>query len=280
MHEDNRPYYQDIKEEKRFFLRCISYGLFFVIILWLIKLIEVILNIEFTFLGVYPLSFKGFPGIFFSPLIHGDFSHLISNSFPLLVLIPMLFYFYKDLGLRIFLLTWLIGNAWLWVIGRESYHIGASGVIYGLAAFLFVSGIIRRHPRLMAISLLVAFLYGGMVWGILPIQEGVSWEGHLMGMIAGIVLAIFFKGEGPQRKIYEWELEEEEEDEKKFNGKTLSEWDEYFDKKARKKQQQNKDKDMNLDGRNITEGKKYPYKNTGTKLKYIYKPKPKDDKSS
>ncbi len=235
MSEEEQFLDNGIKEEKRYFFRSISYGLILVSLLWLVKIIEIIFNINLTFLGVYPQSIKGLPGIIFSPLIHGDFSHLISNSLPLIILTSMLFYFYKKLGLRIIILTWLIGNVWLWIVGRESYHIGASGVIYGLAAFLFVSGILRRHPRLMAISMLIAFLYGSMVWGILPIQEGVSWEGHLMGMIAGILLAFFFKKEGPQRKVYDWELEDDEDDEEELiYGKTLEEWDEYFDKKAGK----------------------------------------------
>ncbi len=249
---------KDTREEKRVFLRCISYGLVLVLLLWFVKLIEIIINEKLSFLGVYPQSLKGLPGIFFSPLIHGDFSHLISNSLPLFILTAILFYFYRKLGFRIFILTWLIGNIWLWTIGRESYHIGASGVIYGLAAFLFVSGIIRRHPRLMAISLLIAFLYGGMVWGILPLQEGVSWEGHLTGMLAGILLAVFFRKEGPQRKVYDWELEDEDEEEEQFGGKTLEEWDEYFDKKSEKPKQADKQ---------------------GTKFKYIYKPDPDKRKS-
>jgi len=232
--------YQEISEkseksEKQRIFKCFLYGLYFVIILWLVKIFEITFDVKLSFLGVFPQSIKGLPGILFSPLIHGDFSHLISNTLPLLVLIPMLFYFYKNLGLRIFFMVWLIGNIWLWIMGRESYHIGASGVIYGLAAFLFISGIIRKHPRLMAISMLVAFLYGGMVWGILPIKDGVSWEGHLMGMLAGIILAIFFKKEGPQRKKYSWEFEEEDEEDKEFDGKTLDEWDEYFDRKAKQK---------------------------------------------
>lgn len=230
MSEDKHFFDNDIKEEKKFLLRSISYGVYFVAILWFIKLLEIIFNIELKYFGVYPQSLEGLPGIIFSPLIHGDFSHLTSNSLPLFILTAMLFYFYRQIGLRVLILTWLIGNIWLWIIGRESYHIGASGVIYGLAAFLFVSGVIRKHPRLMAISLLVAFLYGSMLWGILPIKEGVSWEGHLMGMIAGVVLALYYKNRGPQRKIYEWE---EDEDEEIYGGKTLEEWDDYFDQKSK-----------------------------------------------
>lgn len=96
---------------------------------------------------------------------------------------------------------------WLWVAARPSYHLGASGLIYGLGSFVFFSGIIRKHTRLITLSMLVVFLYGGMVWGIFPIKEGISWEGHLYGAIAGIILAYFFKDKGLQRKVYSWEIE-------------------------------------------------------------------------
>ncbi len=253
MSEEKQFMNKDVEEEKRFFVRSLSYGLVIVCLIWFVKLFEIIIGAKLSFLGVYPQSLKGLPGIFFSPLIHGDFSHLISNTLPIFILTAMLFYFYNRIGLRVLVLIWLIGNIWLWVIGRESYHIGASGVIYGMAAFLFVSGIIRRHHRLMAISLLIAFLYGGMIWGILPIREGVSWEGHLTGMLAGIVLAFFYRKEGPQRKLYDWELEDDENDEDELiEGKTLEEWDEYFDRQTEKRRKKPK---------------------PGTKVKYIYKPK-------
>ena len=100
---------------------------------------------------------------------------------------------------------------WLWIIGGPSFHIGASGVIYALASFILVSGIIRKNPRLSAISLVVIFLYGSMIWGILPTNEAVSWEGHLAGFVAGIIVALFYKNEGPKRKKYQWEIDEEME---------------------------------------------------------------------
>lgn len=171
------------------------------------------LQTSFHTFGVYPLKPEGLKGILFSPLIHGSYQHLYSNTLPLLILGGALFYFYRELGLRITMLAWIMSGLWVWVFARESWHIGASGIIYSWAAFLFVSGVIRGHPRLMALSLLVAFLYGSLVWGIFPVRERVSWEGHLMGMVAGIVLALFFKGTGPQRKKYSWELEEESEEE-------------------------------------------------------------------
>lgn len=130
---------------------------------------------------------------------------------PLLVLGTALFYFYKDVAFRVIVFSILITGFWVWVIARPSYHIGASGIIYSLAGFLFTSGIIRKHPRLMAISMLVVFIYGGMVWGVFPVEERVSWESHLMGLACGVLLAYFFRAHGPQRKKYSWELEEENE---------------------------------------------------------------------
>jgi membrane associated rhomboid family serine protease len=111
------------------------------------------------------------------------------------------------------ILIYLISGIWLWFGGRPAYHIGASGIIYGFASFLFISGIIRKYIPLMAISLLVAFLYGGLIWGVLPIDMKISWEGHLYGGIAGIVVAFYYKNKGPQRKKYDWEIEEEYEEE-------------------------------------------------------------------
>ena len=98
----------------------------------------------------------------------------------------------------------------MWVAAREAYHIGASGIIYGFVSFLFFSGIFKKYPRLLTVSLLVVFMYGSMVWGVFPTTKPISWEGHLFGSIAGLALAIYFRKEGPKRKIYDWELEDEE----------------------------------------------------------------------
>ncbi len=181
--------------------------------MWLVKAVEIFFDLELYQYGIFPQDIKGLRGIIFSPFIHGSFSHLISNSIPLLVLGVALYYFYRDVAHKVFFLALIITGLWVWIVARPSFHIGASGILYSLAAFLFTSGVIRRHPRLMALSLLVAFLYGGMVWGVFPIKEGVSWESHLMGMISGVLLAFHFRRHGPQRKKYSWELEEEAEEE-------------------------------------------------------------------
>lgn len=185
-------------------------GAILVLVLWLIKLLEMKSGFLLTEYGVLPRTVEGLKGVITSPLIHGDYKHLISNSVPLLVLGAGLVYFYQSLAFRVFLLVYLLGGFWLWLGGRESYHIGASGIVYGLTSFLFFSGVFRRDTRLMALSLLVVFLYGGMIWGIFPLFIGMSWEAHLFGGLAGLLISFVYRGEGPQRKVYTWEDETEE----------------------------------------------------------------------
>ncbi len=198
-------------EEKTKLTGSLAYPLLFLILIWAIKLVEEGFGLRMGFLGIYPLHIRGLPGILFAPLIHGDYSHLFANTGPLLILGTALFYFYRIIAFRLVALAWLMTGLWVWFGGREAWHIGSSGLIYAMASFLFFSGFIRKSVELMALSLIVVFLYGGMVWGIFPLREGVSWESHLMGGIAGFVLAIYYKHEGPQRKKYSWEVEEEEE---------------------------------------------------------------------
>lgn len=190
-------------------------GALMVLVLWLIKIYEWKSGISFADFGVYPRTWPGARGILLSPFIHGDFKHLISNSIPLLILSAGIFYFYKGLAVRVFLWVYFLGGFWLWLGGRDSFHIGASGLIYGLTTFLFLSGVLRRDTRLMALSLLVVFLYGGMVWGVFPLFRHISWEAHLFGALAGMLVAVVYRKEGPQRKLYEWEKTsfDEEEDE-------------------------------------------------------------------
>jgi len=188
--------------------------------MWLVFLIQTFSSFNFVQFGVLPRKTIGLPGIVTSVFVHGDLNHILSNSLPLLVLGALLFYFYKKIAKASFLWIWIISGVWLWIGGRNNehhpnYHIGASTLIYGLASFLFFSGVIRRNIQLMVVSALVVFLYGSLVWGVFPVQTGVSWEGHLFGAIAGFLVAINYRKEGPQRKVYVWE--EEEEDEENLN---------------------------------------------------------------
>lgn len=168
-------------------------------------------NISLVHFGVYPRTIHGLIGIITYPFIHANWPHLFNNSTAIFILGSMLFYFYRPVALKSLLWIYLMSGLWLWIGGRESYHIGASGVIYGLFGFLFVSGLLRKHLKLMALSLLVVFLYGSLVWGILPIDHSMSFEGHLFGLIAGVLIALVYRKQGPQKPKYSWELVDEEE---------------------------------------------------------------------
>lgn len=204
---------KDINSEKNRLWLSLAFPLLFLFLIWMVWFVEISLNFDFTIYGLFPRKLSGLKGILFSPLIHANFRHLVDNSIPLLTLMGVIFYFYPSLAFRIFFLTWIMSGIWVWFGGREAYHIGASGLIYGFAAFLFLSGIIRNYIPLLAISLLVVFLYGSLVWGIFPIKEDISWESHLLGSIAGVILAVHYRKFGPQPKKYEWEDEDEEQEE-------------------------------------------------------------------
>jgi membrane associated rhomboid family serine protease len=193
--------------------------LIFVLIMWIVKFIEHYFEVSFCTLCMFPRTISGLKGIIFSAFIHQDFPHLLNNTYPLIMLGGMLFYFYKKLGLEIFLWLFFIAGFWLWAIGRPNYHIGASGVVYALASFIFFSGLFKKQTKLSAASLLVIFLYGSMIWGVLPIYNGVSWEGHLAGLLAGLLIAIIYRNEGPKPKKYQWEIDEELEKEMAKNSK-------------------------------------------------------------
>jgi len=180
--------------------------------MWLVKIIELQFDLSFVKFGVLPQTLRGLRGIIFSPFIHNDLTHLFNNSYPILILGGFLFSVYRKISSQIFIWLFFISGFWLWIIGRTSFHIGASGIIYALASFLFISGVIRKNPRLTAVSLVIIFLYGSMLWGILPTKEPISWEGHLAGFVAGILIAIFYRNEGPERKKYQWEIDEELEE--------------------------------------------------------------------
>ncbi|MFO7935381.1 MAG: rhomboid family intramembrane serine protease [Bacteroidales bacterium] len=198
-------------EEKKRFIYSMVFPAFFLFLIWAVKLFEMAMDISFVEGGVYPRRISGLKGILFSPLIHGDWKHLVDNSMPVFLLSLALFYFYRDIAYRIWVLIYFISGLLLWGIGRQAYHIGSSGLIYGLAAFLFISGILRKVRSLMAISLLVVFWYGSLVWGLLPFDYQISFEAHLTGAVSGIFLSVFYREQGPEPDISKLEDEPEEE---------------------------------------------------------------------
>jgi len=186
-----------MEEERKRFIYSMVFPAFFLFLIWVIKFFEMTMDLSFVEGGVYPRRASGLKGILFSPLIHGDWKHLLDNSLPVFILSLALFYFYRDIAFRIWFLIYFISGILLWGIGRQAYHIGSSGIIYGLAAFLFISGIIRKVRSLMAISLLVVFWYGSLVWGLLPFDFKVSFEAHLTGAVSGVLLSVFYRDQGP-----------------------------------------------------------------------------------
>ncbi|MFO7671241.1 MAG: rhomboid family intramembrane serine protease [Bacteroidales bacterium] len=199
--------------ERKRLIYSLVFPAFFLFMIWTAKIFEITMELSFVEGGVFPRRISGLKGILFSPLIHGDWKHLVDNSLPLFFLSAALFYFYRDIAYRIWLLIYFTGGILLWAFGREAYHIGASGVIYGLASFLFLSGLIRKVRSLIAISLLVVFWYGGMVWGLLPFDYEVSFEAHITGAVSGILLAFLYRDQGPLPEPSLLDEEEEEEDE-------------------------------------------------------------------
>ena len=201
-----------MQKEEKTIVHSLTIPFILVLIMWAVMIIRTIGGYNFAFLGIYPQKLFGLSGIVTTPFIHGDFSHLMANSVPMLLLGTALFLFYRDIAVRILVMIWLFTGFWVWVGGREAWHIGASGIVYGLSAFILTSGIIRRHTGLLAMALIVVFLYGSLIWGIFPEffpEENISWESHLFGMVAGVALALYYRREGPQRRKYSWELEEE-----------------------------------------------------------------------
>ena len=196
--------------EKRIVKHSLFVSCCILIVLWLVKLFEFEFDLDFSTWGVLPHDITGLRGILFSPLIHADFKHLIANSIPLFILTFSLFFFYRKSSYTIFVLLYLLSGIFVWLAAREAIHIGASGLIYGLAAFLFMSGIISFNVRLLTISLIVALVYGGLFWGIFPFKPEISWESHLWGGISGLGLAFFYRNSIPADPAEE-ETEEEEE---------------------------------------------------------------------
>lgn len=183
------------QHHKQSILSAIVWPILLVFSLWIVYWIEIKFRLNFTTYGVYPRALKGVFGIIASPFIHSGIDHLYKNSIPILVLTASLFYFYKDIAWKSLCYGLLCSGLLTWIIGRSSYHIGASGMVYFLVAFLFFKGVRSKNYRLIALSLVVVFLYGSLVWGTLPGKPGISWEGHLSGFIAGFLLSFSLKSD-------------------------------------------------------------------------------------
>ena len=202
----------DKELDKRILIHSLIFPGLFVFLFWLVKVIENAFGLSFVRFGVYPLHLKGLKGILFSPFIHSGYGHLLANTVPFFILLAALVYYYRRISYRIFFQIFIFSGICVWLGGREAWHIGASGVVYGLAAFHFVSGILRNDIRLLTLSVIVVFLYGSMFWGIFPIKPDISWEAHLWGAASGVILAVFYRRYAVRRKKFDWEDEPDDDE--------------------------------------------------------------------
>lgn len=184
----------------------------FIAVVWLIQVLNWGLDMDPGALGVRPREWSGLPGILFAPLLHEGFAHLVANSVPLLVLGTAMLYLYPNASRRVLPAVYLGPGLAVWLFARGGVHVGASGLVYGLVSYILVAGLLRRDRRAIATSLLVCFMYGALVWGVLPIQPRISWETHLAAALIGAVLAIVLRRmDVTPRKRYDWEDREDDD---------------------------------------------------------------------
>jgi len=207
----NRP---DTTSDARRLRIAFAIALFFALLLWAVKLAEYLGGVDFIQFGIYPRQAGGLAGILSSPFIHSSFAHLFANTAPIIVIGTMLLYGYPRAAKVLLPVVYLGSGVAVWLFAREAYHIGASGLAFGMLFFVLTVGVLRWDRRAIALSLVVFFLYGGMVWGILPVAREVSFESHLSGALIGFVLAFLLRHRDPEppRKQYSWEGEEAEAD--------------------------------------------------------------------
>jgi len=209
------PDYASSERARANFRLALKIALGFVALIWLIDIVNWALALELQRFGVRPRQLAGLPGILLAPLLHGGPVHLIANSLPLLVLGTGMLYLYPNSALTVLPAVYLGPGIAVWLFAGGSVHVGSSGLVYGLASYVFVAGVLRLDRRAIAASLLVSFLYGSLVWGVLPIQPGVSWQTHLAAALIGLALAIALRRlDIPPRKRYSWEDEAGEGDDR------------------------------------------------------------------
>ena len=242
------------RSQIRYSTGVIAYPIFFIMLIWVVFWFQVRVYSPIKSLGIIPRTIEGLPGIFLSPLIHANIGHLYNNTLPLLFLSAALFYFYRPIAWKVIAFGILLSGMITWLIGRPSIHIGASGLIYVLASFIFFKGILTKYYRLVALSLIIVFLYGSMVWYIFPVKDGISWEGHLGGALAGLIFALYFKKSLPTPERYVWQ--EPTYDEK--NDPFLKHFDENGNFVGSKELEEREAKENNSDT---------------IEINYIYKPK-------
>lgn len=200
------PRFTQSKRARSSFRLALKISLVFVVVLWAIFIVDALFGLRLARFGLRPGSLSGLTGILSAPLLHGSIQHILSNSLPLLISLTATLYLYPTSSLRVIPLIWLGSGGLAWFIGRPSLHIGASGLIYGLLAYVFVGGILRRDMRSVAVALMVGIMHGSMIWGVLPVRPNMSWEMHLAGALTGVLLAfVYRKWDRVPLVRYDWE---------------------------------------------------------------------------
>ena len=204
------------KQDKKKFFGSLVIPAILVTLMWAVKIVEISLNVELGRYGLVPHTAQGLLGILTLPFLHGGWEHLMANSVPVIVLGTALYYFYPTLANRVMIVSYLGSGLLTWCLGDPSTtHVGASALIYSLNLFLIISGFIRGNRQLTVIALIMVFLYGSFIWGMIPSlarPQNISWEGHLSGAIIGVVLAFLLRKEGPQKEVHHWEEDDDSDD--------------------------------------------------------------------
>lgn len=202
-----------MKQNKRL-TKSIIYSFFFISFLWCIKSAEILFGWDLSFMGLVPLTTSGSLGILTAPLVHGSLQHIFNNTFAILILASFLYYGYPKSWYKVVALVWMLSGVGVWLFARQATHIGASGLTHGLFFFLFVVSIFRRDKSSVAIMMIAFLLYGGMTMSIFPREEGISFEYHFFGAIAGVIAALIWRNNDPKPKVkrYEWEGKDIDDD--------------------------------------------------------------------
>ena len=209
MHSESRSL-NNPREDSRHLKRSFTIVASFTAVLWLIKIVEMMVGANFASYGVYPGQLGGLTGIILAPLIHTSFSHLLANTAPLLLLGTALLYGYPRSAKIVIPAVYFGSGLGVWLFARDAFHVGASGLTFGFMFFVFTVGVLRWDKRATALSLVVFFLYGGMIWGVFPSKPDISFESHFFGAMIGIALAVLLRNRDPYppEKQYSWEQDE------------------------------------------------------------------------
>ncbi len=185
---------QSPNRQKKLIINALKFAGLCVLLLWSVHLFGILTDNSFSHLGIYPRKTEGIKGIFLAPLVHDNFEHLLSNTFPFFVLTGVIYYFYPKVAAPSFGIIYVLTGFIVWLFARPVYHIGASGVVYGLLSFVMFSGFFRKNLKAIVLALSVTVLYSGYFYGLLPLKDDISWESHLFGAMVGTLTAYIFKG--------------------------------------------------------------------------------------